>query len=380
MKRVGIVTIHDSPNYGGSLQAYALYKYIKDKGAECEIIDIRRPVHNDYIYERHYSSYRNNPFSFRKKLKNTIKKLIGRKTNISQYTSDMAERRFREFNSTIRYSKPYCRLSALKKNPPVYDVYISGSDQLWNPTQPYCLEPYFLTFAPKGKVKISYATSVGITELQAKEKKDFKKWLSTYDAISVREKQAQKLLRSFVNKEISVVLDPTFLLDIDYWKSIANFPEVNGGYILIFLLSKNPEIVNYGIKLSEESKKKLIFIKAPHLPLNENYIVDNNCGPKEFLGYIGNADLVITDSFHCTVFSILMEAKNFATYISPTSKKGSRITDLIDLLGLSDHLLATDYTSTYSDLEKTIINKELLRKKIISEQTKSRNFLDKWII
>ena len=84
MKRVGIVTIHDSPNYGGSLQAYALYKYIKDKGAECEIIDIRRPVHNDYIYERHYSSYRNNPFSFRKKLKNTIKKLIGRKTNISQ--------------------------------------------------------------------------------------------------------------------------------------------------------------------------------------------------------------------------------------------------------------------------------------------------------
>lgn len=116
------------------------------------------------------------------------------------------------------------------------------------------------------------------------------------------------------------------------------------------------------------------------MPLNENYIVDNNCGPKEFLGYIGNADLVITDSFHCTVFSILMEAKNFATYISPTSKKGSRITDLLDLLGLSDHLLATDYTSTYSDLEKTIINKELLRKKIISEQTKSRNFLDKWII
>lgn len=380
MKRVGIVTIHDSPNYGGSLQAFALYKYIKDKGADCEIIDIRRPVHPDYIYERRYSSYRNNPFSVGKKLKNIIKKLIGRKTKNSQYTSDLAEQRFRKFNSSIRYSMPYGRLSDLKKNPPVYDVYISGSDQLWNPTQPYCLEPFFLTFAPEGKVRISYATSIGITELQAKEKNDFRKWLSAYDAISVREKQAQKLLESFMDQDVSVVLDPTFLLDIDYWKSIANFPDMNGNYILMFLLANNPELIDYGIRLSKESKKRLVFIKAPHLYTNENYTVDNNCGPREFLGYIGNADMVITDSFHCTVFSILMEAGNFAAYISPTSKKGSRITDLLDLLDLSEHLLPNDYSSSYADLEKLDINREELRKRITTEQTKSRNFLDKWII
>lgn len=380
MKRVGIVTIHDSPNYGGSLQAFALYKYIKDKGTDCEIIDIRRPVHPDYIYERRYSSYRNNPFSFWKKLKNIIRKLIGRKTRNSQYTSDIAEQRFRQFNSSIRYSKPYGRLSFLKRNPPIYDVYISGSDQLWNPTQPYCLEPYFLTFAPKGKVRISYATSIGITELQVKEKKDFKKWLSAYNAISVREKQAQKLLKSFIDKDISVVLDPTFLLDFDYWKSIANFPDIKGNYILMFLLANNPDIIDYGVRLSKESKKHLIFIKAPHLHTNANYTVSNDCGPKEFLGYIGNADMVITDSFHCTVFSILMEAKNFATYINPASKKGSRITDLLDLLDLSEHLLPTDYSSNYADLEKMDINREELRKRITSEQTKSRNFLDKWII
>ena len=380
MKRVGIVTIHDSPNYGGSLQAYALYEYIKNKGADCEIIDIRRPVHPDYIYERRYTSYRNNPFSFRKKLKNIIKKLIGRKTKKTQYTSDIAEQRFRQFNSSIRYSKPYGRLSDLKKNPPVYDVYISGSDQLWNPTQPYCLEPYFLTFAPKGKVRISYATSIGITELQINEKNDFKKWLSMYDAISVREKQAQKLLESFIDQDVSVVLDPTFLLDIDYWKRIANFPDIKGDYILMFLLANNPEIINYGIRLSKESKKHLIFIKAPHLHTNENYTVNNDCGPKEFLGYIGNADMVITDSFHCTVFSILMGAGNFFSYISPDSKKSCRITDLLEMFELKEHLLRADFSLSYSELENIVIDKENLRNKILSEQTKSRNFLDKWII
>ena len=380
MKRVGIVTIHDSPNYGGSLQAFALYKYIKDKGNYCEIIDIRRPIHNDYIYERQYSSYRNNPFSFKRRLKNTIKKLIGREIIYSQYTSNIAEKRFRQFNSAIHYSKPYGRLSCLKKDPPVYDVYISGSDQLWNPMQPYCLEPYFLTFVPESKVKISYATSIGITELKEKEKQDFKKWLTSYNALSVREKQAQKLLKSFIDKDIKVVLDPTFLLDIDYWREIANYPDLKDHYILMFLLASNQELIDYGIKLSQESKKRLVLIKAPHLFSNKNYTVDNNCGPKEFLGYIGHADMVITDSFHCTVFSILMGASNFATYIRKKKKKGSRITDLLDLLNLSNHLLPTDYSSSYSDLDKAEINRIELRNNILTEQVKSRNFLDKWII
>ena len=237
-----------------------------------------------------------------------------------------------------------------------------------------------MTFVTEGKVKISYATSIGITELESKEKNDFKKWLSTYNAISVREKQAQKLLKSFIDQNVSVVLDPTFLLDIDYWKSIANYPDIKSGYILMFLLANNPEIIDYGVRLSKECKKHLIFIKAPHLHTNENYTVDNDCGPKEFLGYIGNADMVITDSFHCTVFSILMEAGNFSAYISPASKKGSRITDLLDLLDLSEHLLPADYSSSYADLKKMEISRDELRKRIATEQIKSRNFLDKWII
>lgn len=379
MKRVGIVTIHNSPNYGACLQSFALCKYIEQQGAYCEIIDIHRPVHEDYVYEKRYSSYRNNPFSLKKKIRKTIKKLLGRHVKVNQFTSAIAEKRFELFNSSIHYSRPYNKLSDLVTNPPYYDVYISGSDQLWNPAQPYCLEPYFLTFVPQGQTKISYATSIGITELTSKEKHDFKRWLDSYKAVSVREKQGQILLESFMTKAVETVADPTFLLDVEYWKCIAQYPAVSEKYIVVFLLSRNQEMVDYAIKLSKESGVKLIFIKINSLPESDDYKIDNEIGPKEFLGYLSKANMVITDSFHCTVFSILMGADNFYTYINPVSQRGSRITDLLKTFDLEKHLLSTDFTVAYDDLVKEEIDKEKVNLIIEKEKIKSRMFLNKWI-
>ena len=79
MKRVGIITIHHSPNYGACLQSYALYKYIVQQGAYCEIIDVHRPIHSDYIYEKRYSSYRNNQF------KPSVRKMCIRDRATSDY-------------------------------------------------------------------------------------------------------------------------------------------------------------------------------------------------------------------------------------------------------------------------------------------------------
>ncbi|MEG1007617.1 MAG: polysaccharide pyruvyl transferase family protein [Bacteroides sp.] len=379
MKRVGIVTIHNSPNYGACLQSFALCKYIEQQGAYCEIIDIRRPVHEDYVYEKHYSSYRNNPFSLKKKIRNTIKKLLGRNTKVNQFTSARAEKRFELFNSSIHYSQPYAKLSDLARKPPHYDVYISGSDQLWNPAQPYCLEPYFLTFVPQDQTKISYATSIGITELTSKEKSDFKKWLNSYKAVSVREKQGQTLLESFMTKEVETVADPTFLLDVEYWKGIAQYPAVSNEYIVVFLLSRNQEVVDYVIRLSKESRLKLIFMKINALPESDDYTIDNEIGPREFLGYLSKANMVITDSFHCTVFSILMGANNFFTYINPLSQRGSRITDLLQTFGLEKHLLPTNFKMGYNELVKEQIDKERVNLIIEKEKLKSRSFLNKWI-
>ena len=377
MKKIGIITIHNSPNYGASLQSFALYEYIREQGADCEIIDVHRPVNSDYIYESRYSSFRNNPFTLKKRLRNFAKSLLGRKSKI--FLSKLSEERFNQFNSNIRYSRPYCRLSDLKKDPPIYDLYISGSDQLWNPAQPYCLEPYFLTFAPKNAQKISYATSIGITELSNFEKLKFKEWLSTYNAISVREKQAKYLLDSFIDKEVVTVADPTFLLDVEKWKSIAVYPQIKDKYIAVFLLSRRPELVQYAVKLSKESGYKLILMKQASMPISEEYILENDLGPKEFLGYLSNASLVITDSFHCSVFSLLMDAKNFYSYIHPGNKRGSRITDLLKTFGIEDHLLSVDLSDSFTKLQSRQINHEQKSIIIKNEQRRSKYFLDKWI-
>lgn len=375
MKKIGIVTIHKSSNFGGSLQAYALYKFLEMQGNSVEIIDLLRPVHDRFIYDKNYKPYRNQSFSFKNRLRETVKKILGRKDR-KGYSSDISKQRFAEFFKDIKYSKEYRKISQLYKDAPIYDTYITGSDQMWSPMHPFCIEPYFLTFAPKGKRKISFATSIGVTELTEKEKADYKKWLSEYDAISVREKQGKQLLDSFMNgKEVEVVADPTFLLDIEQWKKLAVAPQIKESYILLFVLTKSQPMIDFAIKMSKESGKKLVIIKQPLLESSSDYLLDNNIGPREFLGYFDNADLILTDSFHGTVFSMLMGAKNFCAYIQPASKVGSRITDLLELVDQKSHLLPTDLQRSYKQIEDDKINKEELYNRITQVRKDARDFL-----
>lgn len=369
--KIGIITIHNSPNYGASLQAFALYKYIELQGHDCELIDLHRPHQADFVPSKRFTKYRTD--SLKSKVRCAISAMIGKK-NI--YYSSEAKKKFDDFNGQIKSSRPYYGIDNLYADPPLYDLYITGSDQLWNPAQPFCLEPYFLTFAPKGSKKISYAASIGISDLTVKEKKDFKRWLSSYTAISVREKQAKILLESFIDREIVQVSDPTFLLDVEYWHSMARKPVRKQPYILLFTLSYNPVILNYALRLSRESGMRLISI-AQIQPdsVDETYTTVKDAGPREWLGYLADADLVITDSFHGTVFSILMGSRNFYTYIAPGNKRSSRITDLLSTLNLRDHLLNPDLFSSYVELGEKCINRSSLLSAIKKEQDFSRQFL-----
>lgn len=369
--KIGIITIHNSPNYGASLQAFALYKYIELQGHDCELIDLHRPHQADFVHSKRFTKYRID--SLKSKLRCAISTLIGKK-NI--FYSSEAKKKFDDFNGQIKLSRPYYGIDKLYADPPLYDLYITGSDQLWNPAQPFCLEPYFLTFTPKGSKKISYAASIGIADLAVREKKDFKRWLSSYTAISVREKQAKILLESFIDREVVQVSDPTFLLDVEYWHSMARMPMRKQPYILLFTLSYNFEILNYALRLSRESDMRLISI-AQIQPdsVDGTYTTVKDAGPREWLGYLADADLVITDSFHGTVFSILMGSKNFYTYIASGNKRSSRITDLLSTLNLRDHLLNPDLSASYVELSEKYINRSSLLSAIKKEQDFSRQFL-----
>lgn len=386
MKSIGIITIQNSQNnYGGALQCFALYHYLDKQGYSVEVIDLHRPNNADYIDSIRFRNMRAQ-ISFIGLVKGWIKELLGikklRNPNFKPTWDLNAGKRFTEFNSRVKMSQPYCYIPDLYKNPPKYDVYISGSDQLWNPDQPYCLEPYFLTFVKNKKVlKLSYATSVGLNDINIQEKKLFRKWLSSYDLISVREEQACKLLKQITNKEIYKVPDPTFLLDPEEWIKMSVLPKEKQEYVLIFYLGQNEDFIQKGVKIAKEMGLKLKVIEQNYLyKVNSDIEVISDAGPLEFIGLIKNARLILTNSFHCTVFSLITGTYNFYTYIAPDSNRGSRIVDLLETYNLSNHIInSVEDIPSVSQLSNIRIDTQNIYKIMQEERQIGQNFLLKSI-
>lgn len=375
--RVGILTIHNSPNYGACLQSYALYKYVSQlPGIECEIIDLHRPYEDGYVKSNKFVPYRREPFSIKRFVKSVLKKILRYESSKVNFYSIGSKSKFDEFNRGLKLSSPYWGIDELYADPPCYDIYMTGSDQVWNPTQPYCLEPYFLTFAPKDKKKISYASSIGVTDLQENEKQDFRRWLSSYDAISVREHQAKDLLVSFIEKPVSQVADPTFLLDYGFWRNLAVYSRNLEPYILLFTVDLDSDLLQFAVKISNESGLRLVYLNQRlSEPVDGSYKVVNDAGPREFLGLIANAEMVITDSYHATVFSLIMRTKNFYVYIGTYNKRGSRILDLLKTYQEESHLLSDSLSENYNDLSNKKVNYQLVESVYREEQMKAHDYL-----
>ena len=374
--KVGIITIHKSPNYGASLQAYGLYSFLKSQNIECEIIDLLRPTHSEYIQSKSYLPYRKQNIGLIKRIKRYSSNILKKQSRIKTLTP-IAQRKFDAFNSNIQYSKTYYSIDELYEDPPQYDIYITGSDQLWNPTIGFCIEPYFLTFVNNGGRKISYATSVGISELENHEKSDFSKWLADYYSISVREESAVSLLSPLVSQKITQVCDPSFLLVPDQWKSKMIAPTINEPYLLLFTLGYNKTLLDFCQRLSSESGKKLVYLclYIPNTNISAEYIAVNNAGPQEFLGYIANADMVITNSFHGTVFSLILGAGNVFSHVPSTPKRGKRITDLLETYNMSNHVLGDDLTVSFQDLESRKMDKKAIDIITGKERKRSQAYL-----
>lgn len=382
MKSIGIITIQNSQNnYGGALQCFALYQFLHQQGYSVEVIDLHRPNNADYIDSIRFRRMRSH-IGIMGLVKGWIKELFGIKKlhnpNFSPNWNLKAGERFMEFNSKIKMSSPYSYIPDLYKNPPQYDIYITGSDQLWNPDQPYCLEPYFLTFVKNKKaLKISYGTSIGILDLHECEKKLFRKWLFSYDSISVREKQACTLLETITQRNIYQVPDPTFLLDPEEWLKMSIAPKGNQNYILIFYLGQNKDIIQTGIRIAKEMGLKLKIIEQNYqYPIDSTIEVIADAGPLEFIGLIKHAKLILTNSFHCTVFSLITGVQNFYTYIAPDNNRGSRIVDLLETYHLSDHIISSmNDIPPVSQLSNIKINSSLTYDTMKREQKKGQEYL-----
>lgn len=381
MKSVGILTIHHSVNYGASLQSFALFHFLKERGYDVKVIDLYRPIYKGYIESKKYKPYFTIKKTLINRIKNIIRPLLLTKSKNWKKESRTAMERFNEFNSMVILSKPYKSIDSLYSNPPLYDTYISGSDQIWNPSQPYCLEPYFLTFAPKGARRISYSSSIGLTELPEIAKKDFAQWLSMYDAISVRESQGKKIIEELLCKNIEQMPDPTFLLTREQWTKLAVIPNQDEKYICLFCLKSYDKLCRLADRMAREMGIKLIVLGHFKRLLAEDirceYVYD--AGPREFLGYIAKASCVFTDSFHGTVFSILMGARNFYSYRpdeNPSAlKRFSRIEDLLETFRLSDHIISGTDDFNIADLYDRVVDYDSVLRILDSESQRGQQYL-----
>ena len=271
----------------------------------------------------------------------------------------------------MKITKPINNYTKLKEKTKKYDAFVCGSDQIWS-TAEERIEPfYYLQFAEKEK-RISYAPSIGKDNVGESVKEKFFKYVSEIKYISVREQNAANIIKSEINIEPKVVLDPTLLLNKEYWKKYITPNTEKEDYIFVYFLSQNKN--NYDEVKEFANTNNLKIISTAEMYKNDKNSMSMN--PIEFLRCIKNAKYIATDSFHGTIFSIIFE-KNFVTYKrfkdNIKMSQNSRIYNLLKKLELSSRLI--DETNSIEGLFKEDIDYNDVNKKLEVEREESKNFL-----
>ena len=363
--KIGIITIVKVNNYGAELQAFALQKKLELAGFQSEIID--------YLY------YKNWRFKDTKASRPFV--ALGTKGKVAYWikyrllnfilekalatVNGNVRRRMKRFDDfhrqNTRFSKMYCSMPRLYAEKWDYDVFVVGSDQVWNPSAASSIEPYFLTFAPKEVKKISYASSFGVSQIAPTLQERFRNLLDNIDVISVRETSGVELVRQLTGREAALVADPTLLLAkqewIPYMKAYPGMPE---RYVLVYQLSASAAIVDLASKIGRERNIPVYRICKRAFRVEKNAGIVNilDAGPAEFLSLIANAEFVVTNSFHGTAFSVNFHVP-FYTVVSSKKKNNARMESLLSLAGLKDRMILAESSTPVSIEDPAFQNERL---------------------
>lgn len=317
--KASIVTFHCVPNYGAVLQAYALQKVLETMCDDVEVLDYRPKG----LFLSYKNILTNNLFSLGKSIFNLypfLKKKHRFNKFIKQYLK-LSQKTFVDSQNIICSS----------------DYIFLGSDQIWNPDILKHFDPvYFGLFSKKeGTIVASYAASMGKTTLNNSERDFLSGALRELDYISVRENEAESIIRSLSDKPISVDIDPTILAGSTAF-NVFNKSKRNRPYILLYNLNGRKEPLALAYKIAKYFDLDLIELSGVRKPLFiSNHMTIYDAGPEEFISYIHNAEYVITDSFHGCVFSILFHIP-FITM--PPAERSSRIINLLRVAGIENRI------------------------------------------
>lgn len=330
------VTCHHVYNYGATLQAYALQEYLESLGHNVEIIDYRLPTHIRYELFSVYPKGRTYNIV---KIFPLLKYFLCPIKNRRMLLTWGRKKSFDDFDNNFLHitAKTYHNISELQANPPLADVYIAGSDQIWNTTMLNGKDlGYYLDFGNKEIKRISYAASFGGSKISDVDESFVKDELMNFDAISIREKSGLEILNNLDIKG-TVVVDPVFLLSKKQWIEKLGLKERNENYIFLYdFLHDDEKIRNFALELSKTTGLPLCSINDYSSSSYADKQI-NDAGPIEFLQYLLNAKFVVSNSFHATAFSLIFQ-KEFATFPLVSQSNSSRMSDLLSNVGLTYRL------------------------------------------
>ena len=351
MKKIGIITIVHVNNYGAELQAFALQHKLNKLGYNAELIN--------------YLFYKNPKFKPTKKsqpfiqlsLKQRVKEFVYPYFKTVKSLPYLKQKKLRD-NKFAEFHKLYTKqtneintIDKLYNTKFDYDIYVVGSDQVWNPNTNINIEPYFLTFAPKDKLKVSYASSFGVNSIPLIHQEKYASLLGNLDKIGTREKTGVEIVKSISSKEAKWVLDPTFILNKSEWSEFEVSTDIKKPYLLMYVLTDSDYISNLANQIAKKHNLQIVRIckNAFVEDKSENVINIIDAGPREYLGLFAKASFVLTTSFHGTCFSVNFNIP-FFTILKKNKTNNSRQIDLLADLGIKDRILFIEDKVSDDDL------------------------------
>lgn len=330
---VGLLTCY-MDNFGACLQAYALQRSIIKAGYNCEIVKYT-PIKS----LKDYGPLVNIGLWIRNHIK-------GFSSIVYSYENNR-HTRFESFRKkNLVFSKQnYLSEELLFTAPPKYDIFVTGSDQIWNPNLygGQNNKAYFLDFVPAGKKRIAYAPSIGVSSISQECGKNMADLLSKFDAVSVREEDGKHIIDSISDCGCRVVLDPTLLLTKEEWDALTGERMINEDYVLIYLFGDRSYIKEFVDYVRLKTGLKIVTLPFHEREYQSDYTKIRKAGPIEFVNLIKHASLVITDSFHATAFSINLHVPFYSLLRNEVGDKNnmnSRIYNILSFSGLNERMIA----------------------------------------
>lgn len=380
-KKIGLCVCYDTKNFGSQLQVMATQKAIEMLGYDYEVIRYKKKLTPAFILKSIPRLF--NPYFVTTKIKKIKKQKSIKKHPEVERMVAIRNRRFDDFVKRYftKLSRPYVGYKDLKKGTQNYDAFLTGSDQLWLPGN---LGSHFYTqeFVQEEMLKIAYATSFGVSHIPGYQKSRTKYYLNRFQHLSSRELRGSEIIYELTGRQTATVADPTLLFSGADWLSFfENKKVVSEPYIFCYFLGMNGSHREIAKELKEKTGLKVVTV-----PFLDHFVEDDmvfgdeklfDIDAADFINLIRNAEYILTDSFHGTVFSILNH-KKFITFnrFSEESKesRNSRIDSLCNILGLSERRYQKDiFTSVNCQIDYETVDMKLedLRKNSIQYLSKA---------